>query len=218
MIRCAIFDADGTLLDSMAMWRDITYEYSEAKGIFAPEGLHRILNRLSMEQCADYYRQLGASGSREQVMKELADWALRGYRERVMEKPHAVEFLRLLRKNGTHIAVATASYGDGVAAALERLGILSCVELLVSCTELGTSKEQPDIFLHCTEHFGCTPGEAVVFEDSAYALRTAKDAGFATVAIEDPISMEPGGAEELSGCSDRCISDYGELIRELTPP
>lgn len=222
MIKCAIFDADGTLIDSMPMWRDITYEYAASKGIQAPDGLHRTLNRLSMEQCAEYYRSLGASGSREQVMTELAEWAFRGYRDRVKPKPHAVEFVRLLHENGVGVAVATASHADGVKAALENCGLLPCVDFLTTCTEVGKSKEHPDIFLRCSAVFGASPGESVVFEDSAYALRTAREAGFPVVAVEDGISMDGGleqeSPEAIRAVSNRCIRDYGELIRELAPP
>ena len=218
-IRCAVFDADGTLLDSMPMWRDITYEYAAFKGISAPEDLHRTLNRLSMEQCAEYCRSLGVSGTAEEILAELNDWAYRGYRDRVQPKPYAVEFVRLLRENNIKTAVATASYGDGVREALERSGIFPYVDHFTTCTEVGKGKEHPDIFLRCAEECGASPAETVVFEDSAYALRTARDAGFATVAVADSISMDGGIAEEtaagVAALADRCIFDYGELIREL---
>ena len=219
-IRCAVFDADGTLLDSMPMWRDITYEYVAFKGISAPEGLHRTLNRLSMEQCAEYCRSLGISGTAEEILAELEDWAYRGYRDRVQPKPHAAEFVRLLRENNIKIAVATASYGNGVREALNRCGILPHVDFFTSCTEVGKGKNHPDIFLRCAKECGAVSGETVVFEDSAYALRTARNAGFATVAVADSISMDGGITEEtaegIAALADRCIFDYGELIRELT--
>ena len=218
-IRCAIFDADGTLLDSMPMWRDITYEYAVFKGISAPEDLHRTLNRLSMEQCAEYCRSLGVSGTAEEILAELNDWAYRGYRDRVQAKPHAPEFVRLLRENHIKIAVATASYGEGVREALKRCGILPHVDVFATCTEVGKGKEHPDIFLRCARECGASPGETVVFEDSAYALRTAKKAGFSAVAVADSISMDGGVPEEtadgIAALADRCIFDYGELIREL---
>ena len=218
-IRCAIFDADGTLLDSMPMWRDITYEYAVWKGFPAPEDLHRTLNRLSMEQCAEYCRSLGASGTSEEILAELNDWAYRGYRDRVQPKPQAVEFVRLLRENNIKIAIATASYGDGVREALNRCGILPYVDFFTTCTEVGKGKEHPDIFLRCARECGAAPEETVVFEDSAYALRTAKNAGFAAVAVADSISMDGGIPEEtaegIAALADRCIFTYGELIREL---
>lgn len=218
MIRCAVFDADGTLLDSMPMWRKITYDYMSSKGLTAPEGLHRELNRLSIEQCADYYGRLGVPGTRQEIVKELEYWAYREYRQNVNLKPHAAEFVRLLWENGVGVAVATASQAEGVAAALERFGIARCVKCVLTCTQVGKSKEHPDIFLQCAAEFGASPRETVIFEDSAHALKTAKLAGFPTVAVSDPISMEDGGDLLIRQWADRLIDDYDELIRELTPP
>lgn len=221
MIRCCIFDADGTLLDSMPMWRDITYAYAKSKGIAAPEGLHNTLNRLSLEQCAQYYQQLGVSGSTEEIAAELSQFALEGYRTQVAEKPGAEEFLKLLWENRIPIAVATASNQEGVSRALERLGMLPLVSFFTTCTQVGRSKEHPDIFLRCAEEFGATPEESVVFEDSAYAIRTAREAGFPVVAVEDAISLQGKGDSEtrqgLSQLANLVIEDYHQLISQLTP-
>lgn len=215
MIKCVIFDADGTLLDSMGMWRDITYEFAEEKGVAAPEGLHRTMNRLSMEQCADLYRELGVPGSTEEVVAQLAEWSIGGYRGRVGEKPRAGEFVRLLAENGIQAAVATASLAEGVEAALERLGMRPFIKRIITCTEVGRGKDHPDIFLRCAEEFGARPGECVVFEDSAYAMETAKKAGFPVVAVEDESASLL--RDEAGRLADRCIAGYGELIEELLP-
>ena len=221
MIRCCIFDADGTLLDSMPMWRDITYQYAADKGIQAPQGLHNTLNRLSVEQCAEYYRGLGVPGTVEGIAQELGQYALEGYRTQVEEKPQAREFLQLLKENHIPVAVATASNREGVELALERLGMLPFVDRFVTCGEVGKSKEHPDIFLHCAGKFGAAPEESVVFEDSAYAIRTARNAGFPVVAVEDPISQQGKGEGEtregIAGLADLSIQSYGELIGKLLP-
>lgn len=222
MIRCCIFDADGTLLDSMPMWRDITYEYAARKGIQAPEGLHRTLNRLSLEQCAEYYHgTLGVKNPPEEIVRELSALAVEGYRTRVQAKPHAKEFLELLKENRVPVAVATASNRKGVMLALEHLGMLSLVEFFVTCGEVGKSKEHPDIFLYCAKKLGAKPEESVVFEDSAYAIRTAKQAGFPVVAVEDGISTDGEGtietAEGIASIANLYLRDYEELISRLTP-
>ena len=199
MIRCCVFDADGTLLDSMPMWRDITYEYAEQKGVHAPAGLHNTLNRLSLEQCAQHYQGLGVRGTVEEIVKELGQCALEGYRTRV----------------------ATASNREGVLLALERLGMLPLVDYFTTCTEVGKSKEHPDIFTTCAAQFGAAPQETVVFEDSAYAIRTARAAGFPVVAVEDAISTQGKTGDEtregLARLANLVIADYGQLIGRLTP-
>lgn len=221
MIRCCIFDADGTLLDSMPMWQAITYEYAAQKGLQVPEGVHRTLNRMSLEQCAQYYQSLGAAGTVEEIAGEIAHCALESYRDRVEEKPHAKAFLELLKENRVPIAVATASNREGVRLALERLGMLSLVDCFATCGEVGKSKEYPDIFLHCAKELGAAPEESVVFEDSAYAIRTAKAAGFPVVAVEDAVSTDGDGAGEtkegISALANLYLKDYGELIERLSP-
>lgn len=221
MIKCAVFDMDGTLVDSMPMWHDITYDYARLKGFTAPEGLHNKMNRLSLEQCAEMYIQLGAQGDVQTVMDELSQLAYKGYCEKVEQKPHAAEFLKLLHENGIKTAVATASDKNGVAAALKKNGMLPYVDFLITCTEVGKGKQHPDIFLACAEHFNAQPNEAVVFEDSAYAVKTARTAGFSVVAVADNISINttPGEtAGDIAAVANRCITDFAELIGELSPP
>jgi HAD superfamily hydrolase (TIGR01509 family) len=215
-IKCAVFDADGTLLDSMTMWKNLTYTYAAEKGVVAPEGIHRQLNTLSMEQCAAFYQEkLGINQPIPQIVEELAQCALRGYRDAVKAKPGAKQLLTLLKENGIPAAIATASDLEGVKLALRSNGMEDLFSYMVSCTQMGTSKETPDIFLHCAEHFHCLPQETVVFEDSAYALKTAKAAGFLTVGIFDQVSEE---GESIAQLANRCFPDFLPLIDELTPP
>lgn len=222
MIKCAVFDLDGTLVDSMPMWQNITYEYAELKGITVPNNLHAQMNRRSLEQCAELYISLGAAGTVDDVVRELSELAYRAYSEKIDEKPNAANFLKLLHENGIKVAVATASDKNGAAATLKRNKMFQYVDYITTCADVGKSKSEPDIFLSCAEHFGALPNECVVFEDSAYALKTAISAGFPVVAVSDDISMSGNTADEtpagIRTLASRCISDYAELINELTPP
>ena len=216
-IKAVIFDADGTLVDSMPMWNRITYDYADYKGIYAPPGLSRIMNDMCLEQCAAYYQEkLGVKGTQEEIMAEIVSMAAEKYRTTVPEIENAAEFLRTLKKRGIHTALATASDLSTLMPALERLGMAEHIDVTESCTTIGKSKEHPDIYLKCAADFGAEPQDCVVFEDALYAVRTAKKAGFSVVGL---LTADLTAAEEAEfhALCDRCIKNYTELLRELLP-
>ena len=207
-----IFDCDGTLVDSMGMWGNLTYDFAKYKGIVAPEGLARIMNSLSLNQCAQYYvEKLGASGTVESVMKEITDFAAEGYVTRVPEKPNARKFLSWLKDNGKHIALATASDISALEPCLKKLGLFEFIEYAVSCATVGKSKEHPDVYLNCVNHFGVPMSKAVVVEDALYSATTAKNAGFDLIVMKDACHSVSDLAK-LAEISDVFISDFAEIM------
>lgn len=217
-IRAVIFDADGTLVDSMPMWNRITYDYAEFKGVYAPPGLSKIMNEMCLEQCAAYYRDnLGVSGSIEGIVAEIVSMAAEKYRTTVPEIEGAAAFVRALRTRSIHTALATASDLHTLLPALERLGIAENLEAAESCTTIGKSKEWPDIYIKCAADFGAKPEECVVFEDALYAVRTAKKAGFSVVGVLSAEMTDSERGEFFTLC-DHCVENYTALLGELLPP
>ncbi len=207
-----IFDCDGTLVDSMPMWGNLTYDFADYKGITAPDGLAQIMNNLSLLQCADYYvNRLGASGTPESVAQEITDFAAEGYVTRVPEKKSARAFLEYLRDNGKHIALATASDISALEPCLEKLGLLEFIEYSASCATVGKSKEHPDVYLDCLKHFGIPMEKTVVVEDAFYAASTAKKAGFGLIIMKDDCH-DKDEQEKLKEISDAFIEDFRELM------
>lgn len=213
-IKCAVFDVDGTLLDSMGMWNSITYEYADFKNIYAPEDLSKRMNKLSLTGCAMLYKELGAEGTVEEIAAEIVEMARERYRAVIKEKPGAREFIKSLREKGVHIAIATASDIGGLMPALKREGIAGFIEFAISCEDIGKGKSQPDVYLKCAEHFGAAPEECIVFEDALYASKTAKNAGFKLVAVDEACYTKED-KEELKKISDLYICSYSEIIKEL---
>lgn len=211
-IRAAIFDADGTLVDSMPMWNRITYDYADFKGIYAPPGLSKVMNVMCLEQCAAYYKEkLGAAGTVEEIMNEIVQMAAEKYRSSIPEIENASAFLCMLKQKGIRTALATASDLSTLTPALQRLGMRENLDVLESCTTIGKSKEHPDIYLKCAEDLGVSPAECVVFEDALYAVRTAKKAGFSVIGL----LTEKRTAEEeneFRALCDLCIPNYTTLL------
>ena len=85
-IRAAIFDVDGTLLNSTPMWNKLTFAFAEKMGIAAPDDLFRTLNSLSLEQCAKYYHDvLHVEGTVEEIHEGIIALAREGYAKEVPE-------------------------------------------------------------------------------------------------------------------------------------
>ena len=186
MIRGAIFDLDGVLLDSMGIWKDLGARYLRSLHIQPEPGLNEILFAMSMEQGAAYLKEhypLPQSEAEigEGIARMLEDY----YFYEVPAKPGAAALLNFLAERGIPMAAATSSPRTHVTRALERLGLLSYLQAVFTTGEVGTSKHEPAIYHLAAERLGTAPEETLVFEDSLYALKTARAAGYCTVGVFD---------------------------------
>ena len=186
MIRGAIFDLDGVLLDSMGIWKDLGARYLRSLHIQPEPGLNEILFAMSMEQGAAYLKEhypLPQSEAEigEGIARMLEDY----YFYEVPAKPGAVALLNFLAERGIPMASATSSPRTHVTRALERLGLLPYLQAIFTTGEVGVSKHEPAIYHLAAERLGTAPAETLVFEDSLYALKTARTAGYCTVGVFD---------------------------------
>jgi HAD superfamily hydrolase (TIGR01509 family) len=188
-ISGVIVDLDGTILDSMGMWKDLGKRYLEVLGIRPEEGLSEKLAPMGIVEACEYLRAgYGLMISNEEIQEGILAMIEEGYTRTFELKPYASEFLEGLRDNGIKAVAATATDRRLAEAALERLGVLSLFSGLITEREAGATKKKPEIFLKALKMLGTPIGETAVFEDALHALRTAKNAGFITVAVEDEAS------------------------------
>lgn len=207
-VRYGIFDLDGTLLDSMYIWEHAADRLLAAHGKSAPAGLLETLRPMSLAQTAEYLNKtFGLGQSTLETMEEIKADVGGEYHRRVQLKPGVKDFLHGLRQRGARLCVATASEREHAAAALERLGVLTCFEAIFTCTEVGEGKTSPKVFLEAARGLGASgPEEATVFEDAAHAAQTAKEAGFHVVAVADPSAQ--GDEEELRRVCDLYLESF----------
>ena len=185
-IRGAIFDVDGTLLDSMFIWDTIGEAYLRSIGYQPKENLNETFKNMSLHQAARYYQtEYGVTQSIDEIMDGVNAMLERYYHFEVPLKPGAAELLERLRQDGVKLCIATATDRHLVEAALDRCGVLSCFGEIFTCNEVGHGKDEPDIFEEALRFLGTEKAETVVFDDALYAVRTAKEAGFPVAAVYD---------------------------------
>ena len=216
-IQGAIFDVDGTLLDSMSVWDTIGERYLRSVGYTPREGLNEAFKNMSLHQAACYFRaEYGAALSIQQITDGVNAMLEQYYGREVALKPGVTELLERFQGAGVRMCIATATDRYLVDAALSRLGVRPRFLEIFTCGEVGHDKDEPFIFEAALDLLGTERGETLVFDDSLYAIRTAKRAGFPVAAVYDP--HEPA-QEEVRRLADFYLPEPGrlELLERILP-
>lgn len=209
MITGAVFDVDGTLLDSMSVWDTIGEDYLRGIGYTPKENLNETFQAMSLHQAARYYQsEYGVKLSTEEIMDGVNGLLEDFYRRRAPLKPGVGAFVRELSRRGVRLCVATATERSLVEAALGRYGLLGCFEDILTCTAVGSGKDQPFIYRQALERVGGDRSSAVVFEDALHAAQTAKGDGFLVAAVYDSHEKRQ---EELKALADIYLNNFSEL-------
>ena len=190
MIKGIIFDVDGTLLDSMHIWSELGKRYLSSIGIDAKPGLAKILFPMSLDESSEYLKdEYNLQDSVEQITKDTIKILNDFYRYEATPKPGALAFIKKMQSRNIPMAIATSGDRRILNTALARLGVADCFVGILTCSELKTNKRVPTIYLRAAEILGTVPNETAVFEDVLHAIKSARSAGFVTVAIEDQFSQ-----------------------------
>jgi len=210
-IRGAIFDLDGTLLDSIGMWRRIDEEFFYKRGMELPDDYCKAIGHLSIQDTAEYtINRFGLNESAEEIIAEWQNMAYNAYANEIELRPLAKEILLKLKEQGVRLAVATGGDSEKFTPALKRCGIYDLFENFTTLNEVSRSKEFPDIYLRAADKLELNPQECTVFEDLYDAVCGAKTGGFCTVGVFEKNSA--AAWEKIVKTADYSIRDYSELI------
>lgn len=209
MLKGAIFDMDGTLLDSMSVWDNVGENYLRSIGYEPMENFAEIIKNLSLRQAACYCKsEYGIELSVDEIVDGVNAMVEDFYRYESALKPGVDEFLNKLRESGVKMCVATATDRHLAEAALSRCGIAPYFCDILTCNSVGHGKDEPIIYRLALESLGTEKSETIVFEDALFALKTAHDDGFVTAAVFDEHEIHQ---DELKRLSDFYIKNFKEI-------
>jgi hydroxymethylpyrimidine kinase/phosphomethylpyrimidine kinase len=206
MVKGAIFDLDGTLIDSMFIWDTFGEDYLKSFGIEPKENLAEVFRTFTLEQTAAYCRNhYGIELSASEMVEGINNMVAEIYRTKVVLKQGVSDFLKRLHSSGVKMCVATVTDRHIVEDVLKRLNVRKYFSEIFTCAEVGFSKETPEIYRQALKHLGTEKSETVVFEDVLHALKTAKGDGFKVAAVYD---LHEPRQEKMKEISDYYIADF----------
>lgn len=212
----AVFDLDGTLIDSMEIWREIDEEFFAKRSMAVPAGYQEAISHLGFRDVAKYTAEKYLPAERpEDLIAEWNGMCREKYGAKGSGKyfkPDACRFVRALAEQKIGLCVATASSPELFVPALREGGIYSLFTDFLTVDDAGRNKSYPDIFLLAAEKLGLPPARCVAFEDSLTALRAAKAAGMQAIAVYDPSSARQ--EEALRAEADAFVYGFGEFFED----
>ena len=209
--KAAIFDLDGTLVDSMGIWKEIDVEYLGKLHLEVPGDLQQDIEGLSFSEVAVYFKKrFGLKESVDFIKNEWNQMAMDKYLHEVPAKEGAVEFVHYLQEEGFKLGVASSNSIQLVNAALEAHGIRSCFSAVLTCCEVKKGKPEPDVYLEVARRLQVEPKDCIVFEDIPVGIMAGKAAGMTTCAIEDEYSVPYW--EEKRKLADYYADSYYDIL------
>ncbi len=208
-ITGAIFDFDGTLFDSMHVWKGIKYNFFESIGIKLTKEDEEVFKGLFLREL--FYlaiERFNLKYNYEELLSMLFEYIKGRYLNETEPKNDIVEFLDKLKSKGVKMGIATATGETALVAVLEKYGMLHYFSPIYSTYTVGASKTESKVYDVVLNELGTGKETTWVFEDALYAAKTAKANGYNVVGIYD--KSEPL-QDELKEIVDIYIHDYSEL-------
>ena len=210
-IHGAIFDMDGTILDSIGVWDKIDHDYLSSRGIEVPEDYARTISSLTSVECAKYsIARFDLKDSVEDLINEWEERALFEYANNLALKDGAKEYIERLKEKNIKIALATSSSKRLYEAALKHTGVYDLFDAFISTDNTKSGKGEPEVYITAAEMLGAAIENCVIFEDVPHAVKGAKKSGAKVCAVYDKRWKED--EEYLQSIADEYIKSFKELL------
>ncbi len=219
-VKAVLFDLDGTLVDSMWMWKDIDMEYLGRYGISLPKELQEYIEGMSFSEVSAYFKEtFGIKESLEEIKSQWVSMAKYKYSHQVPLKPGARRFLNHLKSQGVSMGIATSNSRELLDAVLESLEIARYFDCCMTSCEAGAGKPAPDIYLQVARILKTDPKDCLVFEDTPAGILAGSRAGIPVCAMADDHSAHR--RDEIFKLADYYAETFDQVLegtyRKLRP-
>lgn len=212
-MKYIIFDLDGTLIDSMPVWRGTGSGFLKNHNFPVPANLMDVVKTQTIWQTAEWFRSdLGVPMEAEDIVNEIVESVVEAYRHTIPLKDGVKEYLEQKYQEGVQMCILTASEADYIYPALDRLDIRKYFSHVLTCTELGKYKDDGAAYLSAMGLMGGTLVDTVVFEDAYYAVKGAKSVGFPVYAVLDE-AVRKDDIDKIKATADLCFHSYKEILK-----
>ena len=209
-MKAAIFDMDGTLIDSMGHWRALNCSFVREQGIdLTPREEAQLRSLTGMQVVAYVKAHFGIEADFPALLERAAKAMETVYQAGVPLKPGAMPYLRRLKARGVKRVLATATPAKIALSALNQTGLVGELDYIFSTEMIGGHKGDPAFYDALCARIGEKKEDCVMFEDALYAMQGARAAGLGVVGVADETN-EPD-REAITAVCDRVIDSYDEL-------
>lgn len=212
--KACIFDLDGTVLDSMGVWRRVDEIFLGRRNLPLTDEYCKAISSMKLNLAADYTVKLfNLKEDPKDIIGEWLDLAREEFTYRIQLKPFAEKYISRLGELNIPMAIATTSQKELYLPALKRLNIYGYFDAVADSETVSFGKDRPDIFLTAAKMLNTNPKDCIVFEDTVHGLSSASKAGFVTVGFLD--ENHPESHAEIRKIADCTACDFKEFYETL---
>lgn len=190
-IEAIIFDVDGTIADSMWMWKQIDIEYLGRFGIELPPDLQKNIEGMSFRETAHYFKEyFNISDSVEKMMSDWNAMAANKYRYEIPLKEGVLTFFDGCRRRGVYLGIVTSNSAELLGYLLKAHNLENYFDVIITGSDGLKGKPAPDMYLEAAKRLAVSPKKCLVFEDIIPGILAGKSAGMKVCAIDDLYSRD----------------------------